>query len=86
MAVLNRFKTLLRQKQANDDREITLEEIAKEIGVSRDTLSRYAGQKITRYDSPIVEAICRYFGVDVGDFLYLEPGVGQGNQQPEAHQ
>ena len=81
MAVLNRFQTLLRQKRAAEDREITITEIADEINISRDTLHRYAGQRITLYKSDVVEAICRYFGVDVGEFLYLEPGIDQSKQQ-----
>jgi DNA-binding Xre family transcriptional regulator len=75
MAVLNRFQTLLRNKRAKEDREIKIEDIAEEINISRDTLSRYANQRIKRYDSATVEALCRYFGVEVGDFLYLEPGI-----------
>lgn len=71
MPVLNNFQSLLRKKRADEDREIRLEDIAKEIKISRDTLSRYANQKIQRYDSETVEALCRYFGVGVGDFLYL---------------
>jgi transcriptional regulator with XRE-family HTH domain len=75
MAVLNRFETLLRQKIAAEDRDISITEVADEIGVSRDTLSRYAGQKITLYNSKVVDAICRYFKVDVGTFLYLDPAI-----------
>lgn len=87
MAVLNRFQTLLRQKRAREDRQIKLEDIADEIKVSRDTLSRYANQKINLYKSETVEAICRYFSVDVGEFLYLEPGIDSPSQQTsEAHQ
>jgi putative transcriptional regulator len=86
MAVLTRFQTLLRQKRATEDREITLTEIATKTGLSRDTLSRYSAQKITLYDSKTVETLCRYFGVEVGDFLYLEPGIERNIQQPsEAH-
>lgn len=84
MPVLNKFQTLLRQRRAKEDREITLIEISEKTGVSRDTLSRYFGQKITQYNSDTVEKLCRYFKVEVGEFLYLDPTVDRGDQQPEA--
>jgi putative transcriptional regulator len=83
MAVLNRFQSLLRKKRAEEDRQITLDEVAKEVKLSPDTISRYSSQKVTRYDSDTVEALCRYFGVGVGDFLYLG---SKDDLQAEAHQ
>lgn len=81
MPVLNKFHPLLLKKRSDEGRDITLEEIARKIDVSRDTLSRYSAQKITRYDSHIVEAICHYFGVGVEEFLYLG---SKDDRQPEA--
>jgi transcriptional regulator with XRE-family HTH domain len=76
MTLKNRIGEFVDKKQtdyhAQTGKTITQAEIAIAAGISPTTFSRYTKPVIQRYDSDILERICRYFGVDIADLLYLE--------------
>ncbi len=73
VTVNNRFGILLAQKRINERRNISLAEVAEEIGISRKTLYAWENNTVTRFDVPVIDALCQYFGVNPGDlFEYLE--------------
>lgn len=70
------FKKFLLEKQAEWGREIQIQEMADQTGISRDTISRLMNQKITRVDEKTVFALCDFFGVPKGEpipFLIYDP-------------
>jgi len=70
----NRFGVLLAQKRANAKRNISLTEVAEQTGISRPTLVAWANNTVTRFDLPVIEALCQYFGVSLSELLeYIPP-------------
>jgi putative transcriptional regulator len=69
MAIYNRLKVLIAEKEFSEGRKLTYRTIAKETGVSTSTLTAYITQKINRFDAPTLEALCKFFGCQIGDIL-----------------
>lgn len=69
----NRFGVLLAEKRAKAKRNISLSEVAKDTGISRPTLVAWANNTVTRFDLPVIDALCKYFGVSLSDLLEYTP-------------
>ena len=68
----NRFGILLAEKRVKERRNIPLSEVASDTGISRPTLQAWASNTVTRFDMPVINALCKYFGVQPGElFEYL---------------
>ncbi len=71
--IKSRLQSLIRKKQAQDDRKITYDEIAGATAISKSTLSRIANNQRVRYDAHMLSALCKYFRCNVGDLLEYVP-------------
>jgi putative transcriptional regulator len=68
----NRFGILLAEKRIKERRPISLAEVADATGISRKTLYAWENNKVTRYDVPVIDALCKYFEIEPGDlFQYV---------------
>lgn len=77
--IKNNFKVLLAKKEVHENRRITYRVISEETGLSTTTLTSYAKQNVKHYAASTLEAMCTFFGCDVGDLIYLEMnGSGGG--------
>ncbi|MEK6805788.1 MAG: helix-turn-helix transcriptional regulator [Pseudomonadota bacterium] len=68
------LKKLLDEKSFSERRRITLNEVSKETGVSRPTLTRIANIPGYVTNTETIEALCRYFECQPGDMLQLVDG------------
>lgn len=50
-------------------RAVPVEEVAKAIGVSRVRLTQIELNKVERYDSEELAALCNFYGVELGELL-----------------
>jgi len=73
MAVQNRLKSLIADKEIKERRKITYRDVAKEAGIPLSVLASYGSQKAKRFDSGTLEKLCKYFGVEIGDILVYSP-------------
>lgn len=69
----NRFAILLAEKQIKERRNIPLAEIADEIGIARKTLYAWENNTVTRFDAPVIDALCKYFDVEPGQLFEYVP-------------
>lgn len=69
MAIQNRLKILLAEKEYREGRKLTYRTVAKETGLAIDTLTAYMTQRVNRFDKSTLEAFCKYLSCDVGDLL-----------------
>lgn len=76
----NRVRTLWYKLQADLDREIGIEELANEVGLSRQTINTYMKNQMKSYNSEALDKLCRYFKVSVGELLYNDPEIGSNNR------
>ena len=73
VAINNRFAILLAERQMKERRNIPLSEVAEATGVSRRALYAWENNNVNRFDVPVIDALCQYFGVKPGDlFEYVE--------------
>lgn len=79
--IKNRFAELLDKKQQEEGRYISLGEVAIKTGVSRKTLYKWQENSITQYDTKVIDALCKYFGV--GFTGLLEHSLPPDDSQPK---
>lgn len=84
MAVRNRFKILLAQKEVKDGRDYRYEDIYDAIGISPTTLSNYAKGTVKRFDEVTIIKLCDWLDCDLGDLLEYPPVMRQLEEVPEA--
>jgi putative transcriptional regulator len=72
MAIKNRIKILIAEKEIRENRKLTMRTIAQEAGVSTNSLVAYTNQDVVRFDAVVLEAFCKYFNCGVGDILFYE--------------
>ena len=58
-----RLKELIADKEFREDRRITLDEIARETGVHRTTLSKISNQRGHKTNTDVLDRLCNYFQV-----------------------
>jgi putative transcriptional regulator len=61
-----RLKELIAEKEFQEDRRITLEEVSRETGIHRTTLSKIANQKGYVTNTDVLDRLCLYFSVETG--------------------
>lgn len=71
LQVNNHFRLLLAQKETREKRHITLKEVQRETGIAWTTLQHWANNNVTRFDVPVITALCGYLECEVGDLLVL---------------
>ena len=64
-----RLKELVADKTFNEGRRVTLEEVSKETGIHRTTLSKMANQKGYNTTTDNIDKLCDYFGCEIEDFM-----------------
>ena len=75
--VRNRFKILLAQKEARDERNYTYVDIQEKAGVSTRTLTNYAKGRVNRFDSVTLVALCDWLQCELSDLLVYPPKPSQ---------
>lgn len=62
------------QKEIELGRNVTVAEVSRATGLHRDTIKRLLDDETTRFDKPVIEKLCDFFGVPEGPipFLYYE--------------
>ncbi len=73
VTVNNRFAVLLAEKQVKERRNISLSEVAEVTGVSRQALYKWENNKVNRFDTPVINAICKYFDIQPGELFEYVP-------------
>lgn len=73
VTVNNRFGILLAEKRVKERRPISLSEIAEITGISRKTLYAWENNRVNRFDVPVINALCQYFGVEPGELFEYVP-------------
>jgi putative transcriptional regulator len=61
-----RLKELMAEKEFQEGRRITLEEISKATGIHRTTLSKVSNQKGYNTTTEVLDKLCEFFYVELG--------------------
>ncbi len=60
-----RLKELIAEKEFQDGKRLTLEQVAKDTGIHRTTLSKIANNKGYNATTDILDKLCEYFEVEL---------------------
>ncbi len=69
VTINNRFGLLLAEKRMREKRHISISMVAQETGISRPALTAWQSNTVTRFDLPVMNALCKYFGVTPGELF-----------------
>lgn len=75
-----RLREMIIDKEFKEGRRISLDEIARETGIHRTTLSRIAGQRGYNTTTDNIDKLCRYFGCPVGNLMEYVPDEQVGGE------
>ena len=73
VTINNKFAVLLAEKRVKERRNISLQEVAKATGISRQSLYAWENNKVNRFDVPVINAICQYFEIEPGALFQYVP-------------
>ena len=69
--IKNNFRVLLAKKAAREQKNIPLNQVKIDTGIAWGTLQSWANNKVTRFDEPVIIALCDYLDCDIADlFVY----------------
>lgn len=51
------------------ERKLKISDVARDTGINRGTLTRLYYETVERIDIEVLDALCLYFGVEVGGIL-----------------
>lgn len=57
------------------ERKLKISDVARDTGLHRNTVTLLYQETATRVDLDAIEALCRYFGVNVGDLFELSDNL-----------
>ena len=67
--IVNKFRVLLAEKAEKEQKNIPLKEVQRQTGITWTTLQSWANNKVTRFDAPVIAALCIFLECEVGDLL-----------------
>jgi DNA-binding Xre family transcriptional regulator len=70
--ITNRLRILLAEKATREQHSIAINDVQRETGIAWSTLNSWAYNQATRYDAPMIKALCQYFNYQVVDLLVFE--------------
>lgn len=68
-----RFKERLAEKEFQERRVITINEVARESGIHRATLSKIANEPGYNTGTDNLDRLCRYFDCNIGEIVEYIP-------------
>ena len=68
----NKFRVLLAKKAETEGRNISLKEVERGTNIPWTSLQSWANNKVTRYDAPIIMALCDYLNCGVSDLILYQ--------------
>jgi putative transcriptional regulator len=81
MAIYNKLKVLIAEKEIREGRKLSYRIVAQEAGIPLSVLTLYTAQKVRRFDTQTLEKLCRYFGAQPGDLLVFSADLPQPKQK-----
>ncbi|MCJ8268029.1 MAG: helix-turn-helix transcriptional regulator [Psychrosphaera sp.] len=57
------------------DKKLKVAEIARDTGINKNTLHRLYNETATRIDLEVVEQLCRYLNIEIGELFEIKEEV-----------
>lgn len=77
MAIRSTLFEFWRKTEVERGERLTVSEVARAAGVSRSAIQRLLDGETSRFDGPVVDALCEFFAVPDGPIPFLVYEVGK---------
>lgn len=67
------FKTLVFEKQLAEKRRLSLLQIAKETGLSYNTIKSWENGTVSRFDTHVITSLCEFFNCSLSQLIEYVP-------------
>lgn len=64
------------------ERRLKISDVAKQTGINRGTITRIYNEEATRVDLNVINTLCNYFDIEIGD-LYIRTKFSEKNVQQD---
>ena len=81
MAIQNKVKILIAEKELREGRKLSHRTVAQEAGIPLSVLTLYTSQKVRRFDVQTLEKLCNYFKCQPGDLLVYPDNSPSGSKK-----
>lgn len=71
--IRTRLEIVLAERKVANRKPYTVPELADITGLTRQTLYNFANNVTTRYDAPVLDALCKALDVQPGNLLIYVP-------------
>ncbi|MBK9751603.1 MAG: helix-turn-helix transcriptional regulator [Chloroflexi bacterium] len=72
MAIRSRLRHLITEYETKTGRKLPISVLARELGMSENTLLNLASNTTQRFDAPVLDKLCKFFGVPLSELLVYE--------------
>lgn len=80
--IVSKVRQLRFNYQAKVGRQVSVQEIADAIGISRERLTQIELGKMKEIDTETLGKLCKFYGVGVGDVLEYDEGFAEKKLTP----
>ena len=81
--IVFRLGRLMDEKGFREKRRVTLEEVARETKIGRNTLSRIASNKPRNVTTDTLDKLCRFFGCQLHELAQYDPAETSTESPPK---
>ncbi|HAJ80764.1 MAG TPA: XRE family transcriptional regulator [Fibrobacteres bacterium] len=67
--VITRFALLLSEKERKEKKKYSYQDVADKTGIAKSTLSKWATNKVTKFDAETIDKLCGFLECQPGDLL-----------------
>lgn len=53
------------------ERRLKIADVSRDTGINRGTITRMYNEEATRVDLDVIESVCRYLRIDIGDLYQI---------------
>lgn len=80
--IISKARQLRLNREATLGRRISVEEVARAIGVDRKRLTQIELGRMKEIDTETLARLCQYYGVGVADILEYDPNIQTSGAPP----
>lgn len=71
--IVSRLRIVIAEYEIKTGKRLPIKRLAQETGLAESTLHSLANNATQRFDAPVLERLCQFFGVQVSDLLVFDP-------------
>ncbi|MFN8531209.1 MAG: helix-turn-helix transcriptional regulator [Anaerolineae bacterium] len=71
--IVSRLRIVIAEYEVKTGKRLPIKRLAQETGLAESTLHSLANNATQRFDAPVLESLCQYFGIQISELLIYDP-------------